>query len=470
MEGLGIFDSSKTGQSQLQKLGNGILTIIVYFALVFAFGIRDEILAIVTVAFAAMLLLRVNYALGTILTCYILLPSDFYSLMMVSSPFGNFPIYILLFLIFIVLNVICFGQEANNFRVDKGFLIAFIMLILSQTICCMLYGNNSIVPNAVKFLTQIYAMMLLVKNTRMDEAAVKRLYQYLFVLCCIGIFIAVQEGMFGLNVYRILGGSLNAGRYDWDMFVGSIWRTSSTFGNSLVFSCTMLMCLPAVEYYRRNGKVGWIAYIATGVLAAGIVLSGSRSGILGIAIYVVYIFAVSGKGRLAACIVIPVVAYALFNLVDVNTIMERFSTQGLTSAHRSNAYMTFFDVFLDYFFFGTGLGNSYSVLAEYISESFTTNTLDNTFMDGTLALGIWGVSALILMFRSVKRRLRANEGKIWFPAICFIFLSFFLNGTKYQSLWGLLWFYIAIQFYHGKELSHDIGIDEVRMYGSESER
>lgn len=449
MEVLNRFDLKRTEQISLQKSVNGILTIIVYFALVFAFGIKDEILVIMTVAFVAMLILKVNYALGTILTCYILLPSDFYSLMMVSSPFGNFPVYILLFLIFIVLNVLFFRGNVRNSIVDKGFLIAFIMLVVSQALCYALYDSSSILPNVVKFLTQMFGMMLLVKNTKMDDDTVKRLYQYLFVLCCIGIFIAVQEGMFGVNIYKILGGTINADRYDWDMSVGSIWRTSSTFGNSLVFSCTILMCLPVIEYYRKNAKIGWITYVAVGILAVGNILSGSRSGILGIVIYVVYIFVVSGKGRLAACIVIPIVIYELFSLVDITTIISRFSSKGLTSAHRSTAYVTFFEIFSDYFLLGTGLGNSYSVLTEYISESFTTNTLDNTFMDGTLALGIWGVSALMFAFVSVKRKLRSNGGKIWFPVVCFVFISFFLNGTKYQSLWGLLWFYIAIQFYHG---------------------
>lgn len=431
------------------NIKNRSAILVLFVAVTLFYGLRDVTFIYALIAFGMMFILNVDYSLGAIMICYILIPADYYPFMQVSSPFGNLPLYVVLYAVFIAISVVRFVLRYGTLEVDRYFFISFVLLLFGEIICSALYDASAILPSAVKFFFQMFGMMFLVKLRELKREDFKKIYQFIFILICMAIFVAIQESMFGYNVYNIFGSGLNSARYNWDHFINSIWRSTATFGNPLVFSCSLIMCFPVLEYYRENAKFPALIYVALTILAVGAILSGSRSGILGCILYVGYLLVKNRRGLIGAIVIIPTCLYLVFSYVDTSTIFSRFTTQGFTSVHRANAYIMFFDVFLQYPIFGTGLGRSYVVLSEYISSTFVTNTFDNSLFDGVLTFGIWGIFALVFTFSEVYKNVKCNTRgrEMMFVALCFMYISFFLNAIKYQSLWGMLWFYIAVSYY-----------------------
>ena len=434
-------------------LKNRIAILILFVAITLFFGLSDVTFLFALIAFGAMLFLNVDYSIGTIMICYILIPADFYSFMQVSSPIGNLPLYIVLYTIFIAINFIRFAIRNGKIKTDKYLLASFSLLLIGESICSGIYDADAILPSAVKFFFQMFGMMFLTKLRQLKRDDFKKIYLFVFILICIAVFVAVQESMFGYNVYNIFGSELNSARYDWDHSVNMIWRSTATFGNSLVFSCSLIMCFPILEYYRKNAKFPALVYVAVAILTVGTILSGSRSGILGCVLYISYLLITNRRGRFSAIVIVSACLYLVLSYIDTSTILSRFATQGFTSAHRASAYTLFLDVFLKYPIFGTGIGRSYDVLSEYISTTFVTNTFDNTFFDGALTFGVWGIVALCIAFSGVYQRTKRSKvnKKMVFVLTCFVYISLFLNAIKYQSLWGILWLYIAASYYTNEE-------------------
>ena len=431
------------------NLKNRIAILILFVAGILFFGHNDVAFVYALIVFSVMFILNVDYSLGTIMSCYFLIPADYYPFMQVPSPLGNLPLYVVLYAGFIAISLIRFALRYGTIEIDRYLFIAFILLLFGEIICSALYDASTILPSAVKFFFQMFGMMFLVKLRELKREDFKKIYQLIFILICMTIFVAIQESMFGYNVYNIFGSEINSARYDWNHSINSIWRSTATFGNSLVFSCSLIMCFPVLEYYRKEAKFPTLVYTALTILAVGTILSGSRSGIFGCVLYVGYLLIKNRRGLIGAIVIIPACLYLVFSYVDTSAILSRFTTQGISSAHRANAYTLFFDVFLKYPIFGTGIGRSYAVLSEYISSTFVTNTFDNTLFDGALTFGIWGIFALFLAFSGVYKKIKWNTDKkeMLFVILCFTYISLFLNAIKYQSLWGMLWFYIAVSYY-----------------------
>ena len=133
------------------KIKNRIAILILFVTITLFFGLRDVTLIFALIAFCAMLILNVDYSLGAIMACYILIPADYYPFMQVPSPVGNLPLYVVLYTVFIVISFFHFARKHGTVEVDRFLFISFFLLLLGEILCYAIYDANTILPNAVKF-------------------------------------------------------------------------------------------------------------------------------------------------------------------------------------------------------------------------------------------------------------------------------------------------------------------------------
>lgn len=441
-----------------EGISNAAVLLVIWIGLRTMFGLSGIPFIVMTAAMLIMAFMKVDYALGIIVTLWFLVPSDFFNFMFIASPMGNFPVYIILIIVFIGFELLRNIDKAGRGavirlpRTEFNIFICFSVMILCLLITYMEFNAKEIIPASVKFLFQSIGLFCLVKVKQPDTDVFDKLFLYILILAAFVTVIAVLETVSGFNIYEIYGMQGYADWYEYAMADNQKWRAKATFGNALVFSSTLVMCLPVIEHFRRKHAGTCFLVAGIGVLSVGIILSASRSAVLILGLYIAYYLVKSDAGhKIFFIIMCPAALFGILNYVDYSLLLERSSnvtSQG-SFFHRMNAYGVFLDLFFENLFFGVGLGNTYLILKEKITSSFVTNTFDNMFLDTGLGLGLLGMTALMVsviqIYKYNKRRKKDNAMGI--AILVFILVSFFLNTAKYQSLWGMFWLYLSGCFF-----------------------
>lgn len=429
---------------------NWLMPVLVYLGIYVAYSPVVEASLVLGICFLVMGLMKVNYAIGIIIALYYLIPSDIVAYMFVKSLFGSFPVYILLMLLFILDGM--FKCNRFYFLVDRSEFLVYcplIILAILQGILCIHFSSNVILSNTVKFAFQTVGMLFMVKFQNIQQKELTQIMRFISFMTLVTVIIAALELTGSVNPYKIYGDEQLTEWIDWAAQTSTSWRTKSTFGNPLVFSSTLCISLGAADYLRKNGKV--VEFICSMlVIALGMVMTGSRSSIIIMAAFLIYSIIdseVKYKFYVICGIIIGVVAG--LNFADLSVIGYRFThISGTTSlTHRYAAYSVFWNSFSRYFLLGSGLGNSYHVLSAFVEGVFSVNTFDNSFMDYSLAVGSLGlILTVISLWNAIKL---CKYSHIFLKSVLFLMLglSFFLNVTKYQSLWGMMWVFIALNMY-----------------------
>ena len=408
--------------------------------------------------------LKVQFELVSVLTLYFLIPSDAVSYLFVISPLGKFPLYIILIFIFIIINL--FNRKVNTRYFEKNefnIFVGLFMIIICQTMCLLVFSANEILSNMVKFIAQTVGILILVKTMNIRENDIIRVCFFILFLSTVTIIEGGFELFGGFNLYSIYGNTDISNWLEWMANSRtSLWRVKSTFANPLIYSSAMVLSLTCVEYIKDRIKNTIIPLVLITILAVGMLMGGSRSSIVILAIYLIYyVINSSVKQKIFFILGILIVSVLLLHFMDLSLVVERFSQSNSDGSvrHRLSAYSVFVSVFSRYFLIGCGLGNTYNVLDNEISGSFTVNTFDNAFMDFGLAVGIIGLTALCIVFKGVVGICKKKDHKlVMFAALLLFALSFFLNTTKYQSLWGIFWIYAALNIYAEPEYNRKDGI------------
>lgn len=437
---------------------------LVYAITIVAFRLNAMEIVVWTICTLMILLLKSNVPVSIILTLFFLVPSDYSSFMQISTPIGGFPYYWVLILVFIIYYSIF--SNIRNIRFSRNEVnigILFTIFTALQLVSSLINNNDNITINLLQFLLQSVGMLLLIKIQQLYEEDICRLFYYIIFLVAIVDFAGFCEIFLGFDFYNVYHIEYYHDNYVWALSEGLYWRSYSTFGNPLVYSGTLMLCLAIVEYFRHNNKKVVLQILLLSLIIAGSLLSGSRSAIVISLLYVIYYIARSKFSKKVFLIILALCTVpVLFRLFNFDSIIRNFQTlgQSKSAAHRAESYKLFWDVFANYILLGSGLGNSYEVLKGYVgrASNFMTNTFDNAFMDFSLAVGIFGIIVFILIFVNVHKILKLKKDKIAFYAfIFFCMISFVMNATKYISLWGLLWTFVALNaFVNDRDNPEDV--------------
>ncbi len=445
-------------EKQLKNHGliNRAAILVIWIFVIFYFQLTNINLLIISICFCSLFLLNIDYSIGTIILCYALIPSDYINYMFVPSPFGNFPFYVLLTFAFLIIECINNIFVKKNFKISKSnfkITYSFILLIIAILITVLFNGlSKEMISNTIKFIVQIMGIggLILLKNLNRKE-----IDKILLFCICVSMsvsFIAVIEVIGKVNIYNFYGRQYYSQWYDYVLSINSSWRAKSTLGNPLVFSSYLILSIPIIEYFRQKCLNTFWLVIFISSISVGIILSGSRSACLALVIYFIYII-IKSKIRQKITILIFSAAAVVIILykVDLSLLLERISNAGSDGslADRQLAYSVFLNVIGLNIFVGIGLGNTYSALAGMVGGN---NTFDNGILELLYAIGILGVIPIIYLL--ITLRFVHNNGQQTYRynliinslIIAMLYLSFFLNVTKYQSLWGVFWVYMFLLY------------------------
>lgn len=168
------------------------------------------------------------------------------------------------------------------------------------------------------------------------------------------------------------------------------------------FESSLLLCFVLARQSRGGVRIGWAA--AAGLLAYGILISGSRGawvGLMGAAILWLLLQMPTHKARLAVggglLIAIVLGIYILFQLVLAGSQIPGLTSTIRTAISRLTLYRNSLYLLGDYPFTGIGLGDTFAmVYSRYqllIQVPFLTYS-HNLFLSVGLGLGILGLVAL----------------------------------------------------------------------------
>ncbi len=447
-------------ERQLKSHGqiNRAAILVIWMFVAFYFHLTGNSLFIISICFCSLVLLNIDYAIGTIILCYALIPSDYINYMFVPSPFGNFPLYVLLIIAFLMiefLNTIFFKKNFQISRPSFKITQSFMLLIIAILVTALFNGlSKEMISNTIKFMVQLMGVgsLVLIKNINRKE-----IDKILLFCICVAIsvsFITVIEVIGKVNIYNFYGSQYYSEWFDYMSSINGLgsWRAKSTMGNPLVLSSYLVLAIPIIEYFRQKGfNTFWIVLFVASI-SVGIILSGSRSACLALLIYFSYIVM---KSKMRQKIIILILSAAALVLIlykiDFSLLLERISRAGSDGSlsDRQSAYGVFLNVIGLNIFTGIGLGNTYTALAGMVGGN---NTFDNGILELLYAIGILGVIPIVYLL--ITLQFVNNKGQQTYRynmiinrlMIVILYLSFFLNVTKYQSLWGVFWLYIFLLY------------------------
>ena len=170
----------------------------------------------------------------------------------------------------------------------------------------------------------------------------------------------------------------------------------------------------------------------TGIAALGLLATGSRASLLGLA-FSAMIFALVAEQRL---IPFGIAAVAAIPFVLPEDLLYRFTAaltlKDTSTQYRMSIYSACFDMLQDYWTVGIGVGAFAVVYPRYLFAASNSYHAHNLFLQVFLELGILGFSVFILFMifwlQRLYRSIVADSGKG----------SRFLTATIMSGMLGLL--------------------------------
>jgi hypothetical protein len=248
-------------------------------------------------------------------------------------------------------------------------------------------GTDNLGALVVYYLTPPLAFLAIhAAAAREDGALWAKLVPVVLVAAALESVLALVQ-YFTHN--SILYGQYYATQYWWDSYVE---RSLGTLDNPLDLAAFLTMAIPLTAALRRTP----VALILAGLLATGVVASGSRTGVVLAAVAIVWIILVRSSNVIPAILTLITVGLAVAVLLSsalATTLLRRFGFDGETSTQvRVDALTTGLDLATSSGFSGHGLGYAYTYSAALLSSSF-----ENGYLATAIDLGPAVAVELILI-------------------------------------------------------------------------
>lgn len=321
---------------------------------------------------------------------------------------------------------VTFGELPRPLWYFAAYLLVFVSLGVWQKL-----GDSSGLTGRLSSIIQMVALFWISYNLFRHEGVVK------------GALLALSAGCVVLSVLQVSGGAANAvagGR------VSALSQDANGLGSMLSLG---LIALLGFAYGRasQEGDIGWLSWVGFAILAAGIVLSGSRGAFVALVAGIMCLAARPGHRALQVKIWIATV-FALLVLVvaayqndAVRVRWERTFSEGHMSG-RENIMPEAWNMFIQAPIVGWGPGNHIIELG----SRFGRKPLDthNGYLWVLTETGLMGAIpyffALWLCLRSAWRARHGPEGSLPLALLVCVFL---VNMTITWHFRKVLWLILA---------------------------
>lgn len=410
--------------------------------LFFLFLYRKEIIENKILFFPILLLLLFSF-----------IPSDFSLILSVSIIGLNLPLYFFIIFIYFFINLI--NEEIKYDIVTK----LFLLLILNSVIPLLYNFQYEYIYAITEYFIISFGIYFIFLN---NEIEVKYLQKFLNVFsfsAFIVSLLAIAEIIFGVNISRYYNGSFSEHYNYWlESEKNFLLRSTSTIGNSLILSFYLCFALPIVVYLNRvERKIFYKLYLV--IISIGIVLTVSKSAIIYMVLFTVLNIFSKTKNRIYSILGLAALVALVINIVQrfpaFDQMVNRFifSTEDSTFEHRYNSLSNFFQIlFESNFLFGEGIAGGYDTLRYQVVNQgiLEINTFDNALLDNSYALGIVGITLIIMIYIFLIKKtsrlsyeLRTLSLHLLFV---FIYFSMFFDTFRYQATWGIFWLTLSMIF------------------------
>ena len=284
-------------------------------------------------------------------------------------------------------------------------------------------------PSSVEQLLMFLGLMSVVPVcARVLSSATRR-----DIFVCAILLSGVLASLYGIYQY-VTGVPIDPAWVDSDSFEELTTRAYSTFGNPNVMGEYLVaVCSLSVGMFwkERRGFLKFCYFCATGVLGLGLLATGSRGSMLGLAVSAA-VFALFAEHRLLP---LGLAAAAALPFVLPDSIRLRFlgALAGTDSStkYRMSIYGACFNMIGDYWLTGIGVGAFALVYPRYVYAASNSYHAHNLFLQVLLELGVIGFAAFLLLLLTWAQRLyrfiAADKTR-----------GRFLTGTVLSGMTGLL--------------------------------
>lgn len=174
-----------------------------------------------------------------------------------------------------------------------------------------------------------------------------------YIICIMALFEAFNGYIYGAT-YLWMENSKN---------IFGLYFPRTIFYNTNNLSVYLSLLLPIGTLLPNNKEYNIIKYFYIGISAFFIILTGSRAGVLSVAVYVFCNYFLYGKGsngkiKIVLIIFISVAVIAYYQKEIINLLTDNGRNVNLANEGRWKIWKTIFQIAKQYYFIGTGPGMS----------------------------------------------------------------------------------------------------------------
>ena len=320
-------------------------------------------------------------------------------------------------------------------RVRTGIVVAIgLWVALTFLVVYQHSGLSSVGAFVVYYLTPPLAFLAIhAAVARTDLGLWKKLVPVVLVAAALQAVLALLQFV---SHSSLLYGQYFANYYWWNDYLD---RSVGTFDSPLDLAAFLTMCIPLTAALRRSPVV----YALAGLLALGVVVSGSRTGVVLAAVVIVVLVFVRSSNAVPAILVSVTLALATaFLLVSplATTLVSRFGSQGDASTGARSDALTVGLGLATNSLDGYGPGYAFTYARAYLASSF-----EDGYLATAIDLGLPVALGLILVQLWGTFSVRGTPLLYRVPGLLAIVWGFSYSSFVSTSAFGTLsWTFIAL--------------------------
>lgn len=292
----------------------------------------------------------------------------------------------------------------------NGFIVYFVCFLVFASLSLLWTSNfTEGLKELVYYLIHFLLFLEILTFARYSKNNIKTISFAWFVCICICLSISSWELITGnhLEMARETDLTFNEGGVIVDRFA-----LSCTFGNYNGYVTFLCFAFPVLIYFKLLDRYSRLTkYIIPIVLLVSLLtvtINGSRGGVVSMSIMLLMLFVFSQRTTKKYIILVLVLLIGGFIFVSyydviMGTFMLRSSGGAslTTDEYRFNIWSRSFELYLDSFFIGTGVGSIIASLDDALPH--------NLFLEALVQYGIFALLFFSFLFKTFLKGIRNND-------------------------------------------------------------
>ena len=348
-----------------------------------------------------------------------------------------------IFLLGFVVTTVFSPLKGAGSRVRPGVAVAVVLWVAAAGAIVVRHsGLNSLGAFVVYYLTPPLAFLAIRAAVAREDAGLwKKIVPVVLAAASFESLLALLQL---LSHTSVVFGQYYATNYWWETYLE---RSLGTFDSPLDLAAFLTMAVPLTAALRRTPAV----YLLAGLFATGVVVSGSRTGVVLAAVAIVWIVFVRSSNPVPAIMTAATLGLGTAVLLSsplASTLLGRFGFGGeLSTQVRSDALIAGLDIARSDVFGGHGSGYAYNYSTSLLRSSF-----EDAYLATAIDLGLLVGVALVLIQLWAVFSGRGARLLFRLPGVMAIIWGFSFSSFVSTSTFGTLsWTFIALSSIAGSQ-------------------